>query len=166
MLSLASTVVGEKSLGEDIVQESLIKALSSIDRFQNRSSIKTWLHRITVNNAISQLRKMKRLSEESLNEHQPEFDSMACRNEAKWGPLRDPETMLAQRHTREKIEQAFHNLPESHALIVRLRDLMGYDTKEVADMLAISEVNVKVRLHRARSALKTILEPVLRNEEI
>ena len=62
------------------------------------------------------------------------------------------------------IEEAFRLIPESHALIVKLRDVEGYDTKEVAEFLGISESNVKVRLHRARNALKKILEPTLKNE--
>jgi len=165
MLALATRIVGDRSLGEDVVQEALIKAVSNLGNLEKAENIKAWLRRITVNNAINRHRKTKSLAEDSFNDHQPEFDNMNCRIEPKWGALATPEVLLSQKNTYTQIERAFESIPESHALIVKLRDVEGYDTKEVAELLEISESNVKVRLHRARSALKKILEPVLKGEE-
>lgn len=166
MLALATSLVKEKGAAEDVVQEALIKALSNYQTFEHRSKVKTWLHRITVNQAINKLKKTKRLAEDSFDDQQPEFDAKGCRIEPKWGPLASPETLLSQKQNHQKIEQAFSAIPESHALIVKLRDIEGYDTKEVAKLLEISESNVKVRLHRARAALKKILEPMLNDDEV
>jgi RNA polymerase sigma-70 factor (ECF subfamily) len=152
-------------LAEDSVQEALIKALPAMQNFQHRSSLKTWLRRITINQTITVLRKQKRLSEKTLDEFQPEFDNMDCRIEQKWDSFPTPEKLLERNNIRDHIEQALNSLPRSYSIIVRLRDVEGYDTKEVAVLLGLSESNVKVRLHRARSALKKILEPVLRGEE-
>jgi len=166
MLALANSIVGESSLGEDVVQEALIKAMSKLDSLEKSENIKAWLRRITVNHAINRLRKTKRLAEEPFDDHQPEFDDMSCRVEPKRGALASPEVLLSRQNTCEQIERAFESIPESYALVVRLRDVEGYDTKEVAELLEMSESNVKVRLHRARSALKKILEPVLKCEEV
>lgn len=165
MLTLAQSIVGEQSLAEDVVQEALVNALSKLDTFEHRSTIHTWLRRIVVNQSISVLRKTRRLSEDPLDGYQPEFDaSGGCRIEDKWVYPVTPETLLSQKNTHQEILHAFSLIPESHSLIVKLRDVEGYSTHEVAKFLGISESNVKVRLHRARSALKKILEPTLKNE--
>ena len=165
MLALANLILGDKSLAEDVVQESLIKALSNLQTFENRSSLKTWLRRITTNQSINKLRKVKQLAEDSFDDYPSDFDATGeCRLESKLSSLATPETLLAKKKTHQMIEEAFRLIPESHALIVKLRDVEGYDTKEVAEFLGISESNVKVRLHRARNALKKILEPTLKNE--
>ena len=166
MLALATRIMGEKSLAEDVVQEALIKALSNIHAIEKKSSINSWLRKTTINHAINLLRKTKRLAEETFDEFQPEYDATGgCRIEPKWAILSTPETLLSQKNTHEIIQQAFDLIPASHALIVKLRDIEGYDTKEVANFLNLSEANVKVRLHRARSALKKILEPLLKNQD-
>lgn len=165
MLALANLILGDKSLAEDVVQESLIKALSNLHKFEHRSSLKTWLRRITTNQSINKLRKVKQLAEDSFDDYPSDFDATGeCRLEPKLSSLATPETLLAKKKTHQMIEEAFRLIPESHALIVKLRDVEGYDTKEVAEFLGISESNVKVRLHRARNALKKILEPTLKNE--
>lgn len=164
MLALAESMLGERGTAEDTVQEALIKALNALPNFEHRSSVKTWLRRITVNQTITTMRKLKRLSEVTLDEHQPEFDNFDCRIEEKWDSFPTPEQLLEQKHTRQLIEKALKSLPQSYSIVVRLRDVEGYNTSEVADLLGVSESNVKVRLHRARSALKKILEPVLRRE--
>ena len=80
MLTLAKSIVGEQSLAEDVVQEALVNALSKLHTFEHRSTIHTWLRRIVVNQSISVLRKTRRLSEDSLDNYQPEFDaSGGCR---------------------------------------------------------------------------------------
>jgi len=166
MLALASRVVGDQSLGEDVVQEALIKAVSNLSDLREQKNIKSWLRRITVNLAINKVRQSSRLAEEPFDDHQPEFDRLSCRIEPKWGALASPEAILSRQNTLEQIEGAFASIPKSHALIVRLRDIEGFDTKEVAELLEMSESNVKVRLHRARSALKKLLEPILESEEL
>ncbi|MEM7357517.1 MAG: sigma-70 family RNA polymerase sigma factor [Pseudomonadota bacterium] len=165
MLVLARDIVGDHALAEDVVQEALINAVRGLDKFKQRSRLQTWLRRITINQAITKLRQLDRIAEEEFDEYQPEFDKLDCRIEAKWATLPTPERILEQQGTQALIEQAFAKLPESYRLVVRLRDIEGYDTREVAELLSVSENNVKVRLHRARAALKKLLEPVLRRED-
>jgi RNA polymerase sigma-70 factor (ECF subfamily) len=164
MLALAERMLRDRSLAEDAVQEAFISALRGLDSFEGRSSIKTWLHRITVNASLTKLRQLKRLGEKSIDEHLPEFDRQDCRIEAPWTYLASVQEILENAELRERVNAGIDELPDSYRIVLQLRDIEGYATSEVAALLEISEANVKVRLHRARSALKKLLEPILRGE--
>lgn len=164
MLRLAERLVSDRTLAEDVVQEAFIAALRGLDGFQGRSSLKTWLHRITVNAALMMLRKQNRLAEQPFDDDLAMFDSNDCRIEPRWGRLPEVEEVVQSAATRQRVRDAIARLPERYRIVLELRDIEGYDTSEVAGALAISESNVKVRLHRARAALKRLLEPVLRGE--
>jgi len=164
MLSLAQRMLRDRSLAEDVVQDAFIAALRGLPTFEGRSSLKTWLHRITVNASLMKLRKLKRLSEQSIDEYLPEFDRHACRIEAPWSHLARTEDILENEHLRGLVSEKIAVLPDAYRIVLQLRDIEGYDTAEVAELMGISVSNVKVRLHRARAALKKLLEPILRGE--
>jgi RNA polymerase sigma-70 factor (ECF subfamily) len=164
MLALAERMLRDRSLAEDAVQEAFISALRGLSRFEGRSSIKTWLHRITVNASLTKLQQLKRLGEQSIDEHLPEFDRQDCRIEAPWPYLATVQEILENAELRARVTAGIDELPDSYRIVLQLRDIEGYTTGEVAALLKISEANVKVRLHRARAALKKLLEPVLRGE--
>ena len=165
MLVLAERILNDSALAEDVVQEALINALKGLEGFEEKSSLKTWLHRITVNAALSKLRKRKRLAESSIEELLPEFDQYDCRIERPWAHFASVHEMIESAETRAHVAQSIRELPDAYRLVLQLRDIEGYDTSETAELLEISEANVKVRLHRARAALKKVLEPVVRGEE-
>lgn len=165
MLGLAERLVNDRSLAEDIVQDALINALRNLEGFQGRSSLRSWLHRIVVNAALSKLRQMKRLAEEPIDDLLPEFDHNDCRIEAKWSTLVTADEVIEKADLKHRVLDSMSRLPDSYRIILQLRDLEGYDTAEVANILEISESNAKIRLHRARAALKKLLEPILRGEE-
>jgi len=164
MLALAERMLRDRSLAEDAVQEAFISALRGLSRFEGRSSIKTWLHRITVNASLTKLRQLKRLAEKSIDEHLPEFDRQDCRIETPWPYLATVQEVLENAELRARVNAGIDELPDSYRIVLQLRDIEGYATGEVAALLEISEANVKVRLHRARAALKKLLEPILRGE--
>ena len=164
MLALSERLVGDRGLAEDVVQESLISALRGLDKFKGDSTLKTWLHRITANASISKLRKLNRLKEESIDEYLPEFDRQDCRIEQPWTSLVTTEEVIESDETTARVRAGIFSLPDSYRVVLMLRDIEGYDTGETAKLLDISTENVKVRVHRARAALKKILEPVLRGE--
>lgn len=164
MLSVARRYLKDEALAEDCVQEAFINVFRKIGDFEERSSLKTWLHRIVVNQALMKLRSRKRQREDSLDDLLPEFDENACRVETPWSTLATPEEIFERADLFSFIHEKIDALPESYRLILRLRDIEGMNTVEVATALNLSESNVKVRLHRARSALKKLLEPVLRGE--
>ncbi len=164
MLALAHRMLGDYALAEDTVQDAFISIFRALDSFEGRSSLKTWLHRITVNAALMKLRRLKRLAEQPIDELLPEFDQYECRIESNWKTLESAEKIVSDEQRREQIHRTINQLPDAYRIILLLRDIEGYDTGEVAVLLAISEANVKIRLHRARAALKKLLEPLLRGE--
>jgi len=164
MLALAERLLRDRGLAEDVVQESFLRAFDGLAGFEGRSSLESWLHRITVNTALSKLRQLKRLAEQSIDEHLPEFDRHDCRIELPWTRLASVDEIMESEDTRRRVYETIGELPDSYRVVLQLRDIEEYDTKEVAALLDISESNVKVRLHRARAALKKLLEPILRAE--
>lgn len=165
MLALAERLLRDRGLAEDVVQESFVRALDGLANFEGRSTLKSWLHRITVNTALSKLRQVKRLAEQPIDEHLPEFDRHDCRIELPWSHLASVEEIMESDSLRRRVYVAIDKLPDAYRVVLQLRDIEEYDTSEVAALLDITETNVKVRLHRARAALKRLLEPVLRAEE-
>ena len=161
MHSVARRILHDKGLAEDCVQEAFINAYRNIDRFGGRASLKSWLHRIVVNQALMKLRTRKRHSESPIDDLLPAFDENACRIEEPWQPLPDPDEVLAQKERCSLVRAKVEQLPESYRIVLQLRDIEDMTTQEVAESLGLTEANVKVRLHRARSALKKLLEPVL-----
>ena len=165
MLALAERLLRDRSLAEDAVQETFVRAFDGLTNFEGRSTLESWLHRITVNTALSKLRQRKRLAEQSIDEHQPEFDRRDCRIELPWSHLASVDEIMESEETRRRVYESIAELPDAYRIVLQLRDIEEYDTSEVATLLGISENNVKVRLHRARAALKKLLEPILRAED-
>ena len=164
MLALSRRMLGDHALAEDAVQDAFINAFRALDSFEGRSSLKTWLHRITVNACLAKMRQSKQRAEQAIDEYLPEFDQYNCRIEAPWNHLASVDDVLESEHLRDLVKTNILTLPEQYRNVLLLRDIQGYDTSEVAMLLGISVSNVKVRLHRARSALKKLLEPLLRGE--
>ncbi len=164
MRAVARRILGGDAFADDCVQEAFLKAFQKIGTFEGRSSLTTWLHRITVNEALMRLRVQKRLDERPIDELMPEFDANACRIEAPWPHVATAEEILQRESLRALVTSKIHELPDSYRIVLLLRDIEELDTAEVAELLEISPGNVKVRLHRARSALKKLLEPALRGE--
>ncbi len=164
MLAVARRVLNDHGLAEDCVQEAFINVFRKIHDFEARSSLKTWLYRIVVNQALAKLRSKRSRQETPIDDLLPDFDENACRIEGPWQHLATPEEVFEQQDRRLVIHAKINDLPESYRVILQLRDIEELTTREVADALGLSESNVKVRLHRARSALKKLLEPLLKGE--
>ena len=164
LLAVAARIVGDRAIAEDCVQEAFINALKNIGTFEGRSTLRSWLHRIVVNQALMCLRSRKARSERPIADMQPEFDREACRIEQPWHRLATPEEVFEQKDRRAMVLAKIEELPESYRIVLNLRDIEEMTTREVAGLLDETEANIRVRLHRARAALKNLLEPVLRGE--
>ena len=110
------------------------------------------------------LRSIKGKKENSIDSFMPEFDENICRIEAPWRVPATPSQIMDREETRRLVHKKVNELPDSYRIVLILRDIEEMDTKSVADVLGMSEGAVKVRLHRARAALKKLLEPILREE--
>ena len=140
----------------DAVQDAFISAFKSLDRFEGASAMTTWLHRITVNACLMKLRRVKH--EESIEPLLPMFDETGHHRTKpqQW----DDQALasLERDEVREQVRACIDRLPESYRSVLLLRDIEEFDTEETARLLGCTANNVKVRLHRARQALKTLLE--------
>ena len=164
MYRLCRRILGEQSLAEDGVQEALISAFRKLPELEDPGALKAWLYRVTLNHCLQILRKRGRLNEDMPIEHQPEFDQNNCRIEPAWTHFESPDKLMQRKDLRAIILSSIDQLPDKYRLVILLRDIEEFSTAEAAEMLQLSEANVKVRLHRARAALKVLLEPLMRGE--
>lgn len=161
MLALARRMLRHGSLADDAVQNAFANIFKNLNKFDERSTLKTWMHRITVNEVLMLMRKTNRLREEPIDGFLPVFDENGCRIEAGWTTFQTPETVLQRSQTAARVTELINLLPENFRIVLMLRDIEELSTEEVAEMLELSQANVKVRLHRARAALKKLLEPLM-----
>lgn len=159
MLAVAQRLLGNAEEARDTVQEAFISAFRSIDRFEGGSRVSTWLHRIVVNAALMKLRGRRRAHEESIDDLLPTFldDGHQARPAREW--KEDVHVSLERREVRDAVRGAIDRLPETYRTVLLLRDIEEMDTEEVARLLEITPNAVKIRLHRARQALRTLLDP-------
>jgi len=165
MLLLARRIMVDAALAEDVVQNAFSNIFRGLPDFDGRSSLKTWMHRIVVNQALMELRKSKRQQERSIDDLLPRFDNRGCRIEelpefSEQTPT--PESLLLSAEDKAMVLACIDELPEGYRLVLLLRDIEELTTHEVADVTGLTEANVKVRLHRARAALKKLLSPLFR----
>lgn len=135
---------------EDAMQEVWLKAWDKLNQFQHDSTFSTWLIRIGINEALMRIRKKKNQHTHSISEYtNPENLSELTDNNRS-----NPEKNAIRREAKQLLEQAIDQLPKKYRLVYILREVDELNTTETANCLQISESNVKVRLHRARSMLK------------
>jgi len=162
MLAVARRFVRDDDEARDCVQEAFLRVFRSIERFESRSALGTWLHRIVVNTALSRLRSRERTPEESLSHLLPRFDADGMRLEPEPEPAEHtPEALLESAEAVSLVHRCIDELPAAYRQVILLRDVEGYDTEETATLLGLTPGAVKVRLHRARAALKTLLAPLV-----
>jgi RNA polymerase sigma-70 factor (ECF subfamily) len=149
---LAYKMLNDPQEAEDILQETFLKAYRYIDGFDGRSSLSTWLYRIATNEALMSLRR-KKLDTVSMDET---LDTMEGEVEpvqiVDWCCLPEAELMSAEAQAR--LNQAIEQLPATLRVVFVLRDIQGLSTREVAEVLSLSETAVKTRLSRARLRLR------------
>jgi RNA polymerase sigma-70 factor (ECF subfamily) len=153
-------IVQQPDDAQGLLQEIFLQALRSLPTFQGQSKLSTWLYSIASNVTFAHLRKAQRnrvLSEAEIERLQPRFtqDGQHVEGYPSW----NPETSLERQERVRIVHRALDRLPEKYREVVVVRDLEERSTKEAAEILGISEANVRVRLHRARNALRTLLEP-------
>ncbi len=158
LLQVARRFLREED-ARDALQEALLSAFKSIDRFDGKAKISTWLHRIVVNAALMRLRKKSSKMEESLEPLLPMFleDGHRANPTAAWPE--NPEEVVGRDQLRDVVRQAIDQLPVQYRSVVLLRDIEELSGDETGKLLGLTTGAVKVRLHRARRALREILDP-------
>lgn len=151
---LAIQLLGDPASAEDVVQETFISAINHRESFEGRSKISSWLYRIAYNAALGRLRARQ---EEPLPDDEPEDDNSIPipRSLIEW--TMTPEQMQADSEAADYLQKAVQSLPLKYRVVFFLRDMEDQSTEQTAEVLGLTEAAVKVRLHRARFALREML---------
>jgi len=157
LLAVARGLVRREEDAEDCVQSAYVSAFKALSTFKGDCQLSTWLHRIVVNAALMKLRTRRRKPEESIEPLLPTYleDGHHSEDFSTWAVQAD--RLLEQNETRSLVRAAIAELPETYRTVLMLRDIEELSTEEVAEKLACSANAVKIRLHRARQALGTVL---------
>ena len=150
---LAARLVRDADEVEDVLQESFIKACQRIPSFEGRSGLGTWLHQIVVTTALMWHRR-QRSNVLSLEKEQESIGDVLLAQEM------EPDEHVLMGERRQMIETALQSLPQTLRAAFVLRDINGLSTTEAATTLGLSESALKVRLYRARLALRHALAPL------
>ena len=162
--ALAYRIVGESHDAEDVAQQTFLSLVEHLRDFRGESAVAGWVLRIAANHALKLLRKRRGLitvplaageAEEGLWPSDPEFIAPWCD---------DPADLASRREVQELIDGALAELDEKYRVVFVLRDIEGFSIKETAETLGLTESAVKLRLLRARLALRERLTRVLGNE--
>lgn len=179
LLRLALAYVGSRAVAEEVVQETWLGVLRGLDRFEGRSSLKTWLFRILANTAKTRAEREARTVPFSalggkegngphvepgrfLGPDHPSFPGHWREPPASWDDV--PEQRLLSGEVRRVIEEAVEALPPRQRAVLSLRDIEGFGAEETCNVLGLSETNQRVLLHRARSRVRAALERYLATE--
>jgi len=157
LLAVARRITQNDEDARDVLQTAYLSAFRALGQFEGACQLSTWLHRIVVNTALMRLRSRRRKPEESIEELLPAFQSDGHHVEqfSDWGAPAD--RLLEQKRTRATVRACIQQLPDNYRDVLVLRDIEELSTQEVAEMLSMTQTAVKVRLHRARQALSTLL---------
>ena len=157
LLTVARRIVGSEEDARDVVQEAFISAFKALGNFEGHAKLSTWLHRIVVNKALMRLRTRKRKPEEPIEPLLPSFkeDGHQAQPTTDWHGGAD--VALERAETRAFVRSRIERLPDTYRTVLLLRDIEEMNTQETAAMLGITENAVKIRLHRARQALRALL---------
>jgi len=149
---VALRMLNNETEAEEVLQETFIKAINSIGKFEGRSNLSTWLYRIAVNESLMYIRKRKPEVSVIHDDEDEDTEGISVYQIVDWCCL--PESEFMSSETREILDNAIHELPENLRSVFILRDIEGLSIAETAQTLDLTETNVKTRLLRARMKLR------------
>jgi RNA polymerase sigma-70 factor, ECF subfamily len=166
LLLVARRILRNEDDANDALQDAFLSAFKGICQFQGQARLGTWLHRIVVNAALSRLRCRQRHPETSIEDLLPHFGEGEHQIDSPAPWKATPETTVQDAETRALVQGCINQLPETYRIILLLRDIEGLATEETAQILGTSTGVVKTRLHRARQALRSLLDPHFRRGNV
>ncbi len=159
LLRTARRFLRSEEDARDAVQDAFLSLFKSIGKFEANSQLSTWLHRILINCCLMKLRTQRRHPEEDIERLLPRFQEDGHQVEPSIAWADSAETMLQRAELRDIVRSSIGQLPDRYRLVLLLRDIEELSTEETAKLLHVTPNAVKVRLHRARQALRTLLDP-------
>ncbi|QNN25338.1 sigma-70 family RNA polymerase sigma factor [Planctomycetales bacterium ZRK34] len=165
LLSVIRRILRNEDESADALQDTFIAAFKNIDRFEGAAKLTTWLHQIAVNAALMKLRKKRNIHERSVEDLLPQFLDDGHRADV--GPTwtLTADQVAEQAELTGVVHEQIAALPDQYREVIVLRDIEQVSTDEAAQVLNITPGALKVRLHRARQALRKLLEPHMAGEK-
>ncbi|MGA7615357.1 MAG: sigma-70 family RNA polymerase sigma factor [Thermoanaerobaculia bacterium] len=160
-LRVARRFLRDEDEARDAVQDAFISIFRAIHRFEGSSRLSTWMHRIVINAALMRLRSRSRHEEESIEPWLPKYHEDGHRIGANPVWMATPSNVEERLALGELVRGSIDKLPESYRTVLLLRDVEELSTEETSQILGTTPGAVKVRLHRARQALRSLLDPHL-----
>jgi RNA polymerase sigma-70 factor (ECF subfamily) len=163
LVRLAAAYVKSASVAEEVAQDTWTAVIDALPSFEGRSALKTWIARIAINRAKTRAQRDGRqvpLDDEEPPSQDDRFNRFGA-FKRKPADFDSPEALLLNREVRVAIDKCLEGLPEQQRAIVTLRDIEGWSSEEVCNVLGLSESNQRVLLHRGRGRLRAALESVL-----
>jgi RNA polymerase sigma-70 factor (ECF subfamily) len=156
LLRLAEATVGSRAVAQEVTQDTWLAVMRGVDRFEGRSSFKTWLYRILLNRARTAAGKEQRAGRpEPIDDDRFDASGAWAVPPEPWADRAEDRVVAAQ--LAERVRVHLGRLPDAQRQVVVLRDVEGLPPSEVAELLGISDGNQRVLLHRARARLREIL---------
>jgi RNA polymerase sigma-70 factor (ECF subfamily) len=155
LLGYATRMLGDRSVAEEVVQDSLVAAYKAIGSFEGRAGLKTWLFRVVHNRSIDELRRRKRFVDVPDEEPEPAYFNARghwAESCPQWAD-RAEEQLDASRKL-VVVRREIDRLPHSYREVLLMKEIHGLETSEICEALEISPGNLRIRLHRARKALR------------
>jgi RNA polymerase sigma-70 factor (ECF subfamily) len=163
MRRFALGFVRTPAVADEVVQEAWVGVLRGLDRFEGRSSLKTWIYRIVANvartRAVREARSAPFSSFATDDEHSVDPERFVA--DGHWAAPPEPWRAVLDTEARAVIDGAISRLPEQQRQVIQLRDVEGWSSEEVRNVLELTETNQRVLLHRARSKVRAALEEYL-----
>jgi RNA polymerase sigma-70 factor (ECF subfamily) len=161
LLAVARRILRQEQEAQDALQEAFICAFKALSGFEGKCRISTWLHRITVNACLMRLRHRERKPELSIDDLLPAYraDGHTTTQFQRWDD--SALTRLEKNEMRSLVRSSIDQLPETYRTALLLRDIEELDSDEAAALLGITPNALKIRVHRARQALRTLLDPLM-----
>ena len=159
LLRVARRLLGSEEDARDVLQDAMVSVFKSIGSFEASSMLSTWLHRIVVNASLMKLRSKRRRGDEiDIEDYLPRFQEDGHQVEPSEPWAESAQSMLERDELRALVRDSIARLPENYRTVLQLRDIEEMSTEEVAEVLGITTNAVKIRLHRARQALRALLD--------
>jgi RNA polymerase sigma-70 factor (ECF subfamily) len=171
LLAVCRRLLANEDDAQDAVQDAFLSAFKALGGFEGGSKLSTWMHRIAINAALMKRRARRRRPELSIEELLPRFldDGHHAEPPVPWSrsslrgdPGAEAGREIEREETRRQVLACIDRLPENYRSVLLLRDIEELDTEETARALGMTANAVKVRLHRAHQALRTLLDPHFR----
>ena len=158
MLAVAKRILRNEEDAREAVQDAFVSVFKGIGGFAGGARISTWVHRVAINAALMKLRAKHAVHEKPIDDLLPRFDDAGHELESHAPWSESAEELVSKEETRVLVRHLIDELPDTYRVALMLRDIEELSTEEVAKQLEVTPNAVKIRIHRARQALRTLLD--------